>query len=83
VDGIRVGPGLQALPADVAGIYFPSKGRVAHVVLIEIWGENSVTTIEGNTSGSAESGSASDREGEGVYRKKRLKASLYKVRSWL
>lgn len=52
-------------PADVFGIYFPSRGRVAHTGIVEAQQGPWITTIEGNTN---ESGS---RDGDGVYRKKR------------
>jgi hypothetical protein len=37
------------LQSDVFGIYFPEKGRIAHVGFIETWGTKTVTTDEGNT----------------------------------
>lgn len=69
--------GTTPLPADTFGIYFPSKGRVAHTGIIESWGKKWVTTIEGNTN------LAGSREGDGVYRKCRLRSQIYSVRSWL
>jgi hypothetical protein len=61
---------------DVGGIYFPSKGRVAHVFLVEKISGNNVYTVEANTSPSAASGSATDRDGDGVHRKIRSKKLL-------
>lgn len=61
---------------DVGGLYFPSKGRVAHVFLVEQVKGNNVYTVEANTSPSAASGSASDRDGDGVHRKIRNKKLL-------
>lgn len=52
-------------PADVFGIYFPSRGRVAHTGIVEVQHGPWLTTIEGNTN------EAGSREGDGVYRKKR------------
>jgi len=68
-----------ALPqrGDVLGIYFPSKGRVAHVLFCEEWRGESVITVEGNTN---EKGS---REGDGVYRKIRLTAQIYVAARWI
>jgi hypothetical protein len=66
--------------ADVFGIYFSSLGRIAHVGFVDRWeeGESSfVVTVEGNTN---DTGS---REGDGVYRKRRLKAQVYKVSRWV
>ena len=79
--GTRVSAGKQASPADAFGIYFPSKGRVAHTGLVAEWGKTSVTTIEANTSPSSTSGD--QRNGDGVWKKKRLKASLYSTRDWV
>lgn len=64
--------------ADVFGIYFSNKGRIAHVGFIDVWGDNSYCiTVEGNTN---DEGS---REGDGVYRKRRLKSQIYKVSRFL
>ena len=65
----------QNTPArgDVFGIWFASKGRIAHAGFVEEWGSTYVITVEGNTN---ESGS---REGDGVYKKRRLQTSLYQV----
>lgn len=58
---------------DVGGLYFPSKKRVAHVLLVEKVQGNNVYTVEANTSPNASAGSASDRDGDGVHRKIRNK----------
>jgi len=64
--------------ADVFGIYFPNKGRIAHVGFIDQWKQGSMAiTVEGNTN------EAGSREGDGVYRKRRLKSQIYKVSRWL
>lgn len=70
--GEGAGPGFPR-SGDVFGLYFPEKGRIAHVGFIDEWGEKYVLTCEGNTN---EGGS---REGDGVYCKRRLISSLYKV----
>lgn len=62
---------------DVFGIWFSDKGRVAHCGFIDAWSNSYVFTVEGNTN---EIGS---REGDGVYRKRRLKSSLYAVADWV
>lgn len=63
---------------DVFGIWFSSKGRIAHVGFVDKWDDSSyVITVEGNTN---EGGS---REGDGVYRKRRLKKQIYKVSRWI
>lgn len=70
-------------PADAWGIYFPSKGRVAHTGLIRSWRGSSVITVEANTSPDATVGSAKDRDGEGIYSKRRLTSQIYSVRNWI
>lgn len=64
--------------ADAFGIWFQNKGRIAHVGFIDQWPAGSmVITVEGNTN------EAGSREGDGVYRKRRLKTQIYKVSRWL
>lgn len=58
---------------DVFGIWFSDKGRIAHVGFVDSWEGKWMISVEGNTN---EAGSA---EGDGVYRKRRLCSSLYKV----
>lgn len=62
---------------DVFGIYFASMGRVAHVGFVQDWGDQWVQTVEGNSN---DNGS---RDGDGVYRKRRLKSQIYVVSSWV
>jgi hypothetical protein len=68
-------------PGDSFGIYFSSKGRVAHTGLIESWGD-SVLSLEGNT-GPTGSVGEKDRNGEGSFRKRRLKEQIHSVRNWI
>lgn len=64
--------------ADAFGIWFQNKGRIAHVGFIDEWtGGNFAITVEGNTN------EAGSREGDGVYRKRRLKSQVYKVSRWI
>jgi len=64
--------------ADVLGIYFPEKKRIAHVGIIDEWGAGNFSiSVEGNTN---DTGS---REGDGVYVKRRLKSQIYKVSRWV
>lgn len=63
----------QPRTADVFGIYFPEKGRIAHVGFVDEWNDTWLITVEGNTNPSG------SREGDGVYRKRRLVRSIYKV----
>lgn len=62
---------------DVFGIWYQSKKRVAHVGLIVGDDGDFVKTIEGNTN---DEGS---REGNGVWRRKRLKRQVYQVANWI
>jgi len=63
---------------DVFGIWFESKGRIAHVGFIDEWKQDSkyCITVEGNTN------EAGSRDGDGVYRKRRLKGQIYKISRW-
>lgn len=65
----------NAKPGDVFGIYFRSKNRIAHVGIIEVPGATTIT-IEGNTN------EAGSREGDGVYRKRRLSKQIYQTSRW-
>lgn len=58
------------------GLYFPHKQRVAHVGFIYEVRENTVKTIEGNTSVQG------SREGDGVYYKIRPKRTIYIASQW-
>lgn len=64
-------------PAQVFGLYFESKGRVAHVGMITGESRLSYTTIEGNTN------AAGSREGDGVYRKIRNKRTIYIISDYV
>jgi len=70
-------PPVTPRPGDVWGIYFPEKGRVAHVGFVDNWGDKYVVTVEGNTN------EAGSREGDGVYRKRRLIKSIYVVANYI
>jgi hypothetical protein len=76
------GQGREPQPADAFGIYFASKKRVAHTGLVEKWGQT-VLTIEGNTSPQAGFGSEADRNGDGIWRKRRLAKQIHSVKNWL
>lgn len=61
---------------DVFGIYFPQYKLIGHVGFIDTeWSISTkwITTVEGNTN------EAGSREGDGVYRKKRLKRQVYAI----
>lgn len=65
---------------DVFGIYFANKKRIAHVGIIDQVERNSVITVEGNT-GPDNYGERS-REGDGVFKKRRMKKQIYMVSRW-
>ncbi len=69
----------QASPGtgDVFGIYFPEKKRIAHTGFVDQWNDPWLITVEGNTSDSG------GREGDGVYRKRRLVRSISKVARYI
>ena len=62
---------------DIFGIFFPEKNRIAHAGFIDQWGETWLITVEGNTN------IAGSREGDGVYRKRRLVKSIYLVARYI
>jgi hypothetical protein len=64
-------------PGDVFGIWFPEKGRIAHAGFVERWEQTWVITVEGNTN------EAGSREGDGVWRKRRLVGSVWKVADFI
>jgi hypothetical protein len=70
---------VEVVAGDVFGIYFPARKRIAHVGFIHECksNENYCYTVEGNTN------QAGSREGDGVYKKRRLKSQIYKVSRWL
>ncbi|MEI8086566.1 MAG: hypothetical protein WCG93_10165 [Paludibacter sp.] len=70
---------LAPQTADVGGLYFANKKRIAHTFFIDQWkeGSSNAITVEGNTN------EAGSREGDGIYRKRRLKKQLYKIARYL
>lgn len=63
---------------EIFGLYFESKGRIAHVgAIVEDFGDGWVLTIEGNTN------SAGAREGNGVFKRLRHKSQLYVASDWV
>jgi hypothetical protein len=79
----RAEGGRTPQPADSFGIYFSSKGRVAHTGLVRAWAPRVVVTVEANTSPDAAPGSAADRDGGGIWSKRRLTSQIYAVRDWI
>lgn len=70
----------QGVPqtGDTFGIWFNNLKRVAHVGFVDEWSSGSyLVTVEGNTN------DVGSREGDGVYRKRRLKSQVYQVSSFI
>lgn len=67
----------QQTSGDIFGIYFPEKKRIAHAGFIDQWDGNWLISVEGNTT------EAGGREGEGVYRKRRLVRTVYQVARYI
>lgn len=67
----------SALPGNVIGIYFPEKKRIAHVGLIEKQDGDWLLSLEGNTNLSG------SRDGDGVYRKRRHRKTVYAIADWI
>lgn len=66
----------QPEPGDVLGIYFRELGRVAHVGIVESVDDKWLTTIEGNTNRDG------SREGNGVWRKRRMAKQVHGYSRW-
>ncbi|ADY53783.1 hypothetical protein Pedsa_3248 [Pseudopedobacter saltans DSM 12145] len=62
---------------DVFAIWFVDKGRIAHCGFVDEWNDKLVVTVEGNTN------EAGSRDGDGVYRKRRLINSIFAVANWV
>lgn len=73
--------GRNPLPGDAFGIWFANRNRIAHTGLVERWGD-SVLTLEGNTGPTGTVGEF-DRNGDGIYRKRRARGTIHSVRNWL
>lgn len=67
----------KVLPAQVFGIWFPKLKRIAHVGMIEKQEGDWIISIEGNTN------IAGSREGDGVYRKRRLVKGIHAYADWI
>lgn len=60
----------------VAGIYFPSLGRVGHCGIVELVRGDFLVCIEGNTNANG------SRNGDGVYRRMRHKRTIHCLADW-
>jgi LysM repeat protein len=64
-------------PGDLIGIWFRSKNRLAHIGFYDDEDDKFFITVEGNTN------NAGSREGDGVYRKRRIKRQVHSISSWI
>lgn len=62
---------------DVFMLWYTNKNRPAHIGFVDQWGEKWIITVEGNTN------DAGSREGDGVYRKRRLKKQIWAVSNFI
>lgn len=71
--------GVSPQRADLFALYYTHLGRIGHVGFVDQWdyGSGVAITVEGNTN------SGGSREGDGVYRKRRLIRQIYAVSSWI
>jgi hypothetical protein len=69
----------KPLQADLFGVWYNNLNRIAHVGFVDSWPREGdyFITVEGNTN---DNGS---REGNGVYKKRRLKRSASKISRWI
>lgn len=81
--GSRVTSSTTIKGGEAFGIWFRSKGRIAHTGLLERRDGSNLITIEANTSAAAAVGSAADRDGQGVYRKRRHWRTVHSMRDWI
>ncbi|SEL99132.1 hypothetical protein SAMN05216436_10188 [bacterium A37T11] len=75
---------------DVFGIYLSELKRIAHCGFVDSWDGTWMVSVEANTNDVGSVISANDPShpiragpGEGVYRKKRLVKTIYKVADWV
>jgi hypothetical protein len=81
--GNRVTATSPILGGEAFGIYFPAKGRIAHTGLVSRRDGANIITIEANTSGAAASGTAADRDGQGVFSKRRHWRTVHSTKDWI
>lgn len=62
---------------DIFGIWFSNLKRIAHTGFVDSWSEKFVITVEGNTN------DALSRDGDGVYKKKRLRSQIHSVARYI
>lgn len=73
-DGLK---NREPIMGDLIGIWFNSKKRLAHIGFYDGENDKYYFTVEGNTN------EAGVREGDGVYRKRRIKRQVHSISSWV
>ncbi len=79
----RASGGMTPKPGDTFGIWNNKLDRVGHCGIVVKWAADYVVTVEGNTSNFEAIGTEADRNGDGVYMKRRRTSEIYAVRNWL
>jgi len=69
--------------AETFGIYFNNLKRIGHTGLVKEKSGSYLVTVEANTSGNAAVGSAADRDGQGVFSKRRHINTVRLVKDWI
>jgi hypothetical protein len=69
--------------AETFGIYFNNLKRIGHTGFVKERSGSYLITIEANTSSNAAVGSAADRDGQGVFSKRRHINTVRLVRDWI
>lgn len=86
-DTVKGGKSLTASTeiqgGETFGIYSSTRKRIAHTGFCEKRSGNYIITIEANTSANAAVGSEADREGQGVYRKRRHWKTIRTIKDWI
>jgi len=81
--GTRVTESTVVRGGEAFGIYFPSKNRIAHTGLLRARDGVNFVTLEANTSADVKPGSSRDRDGNGVFSKRRHWRTVHSVRDWI
>lgn len=81
--GRSVTEGTEILGGETFGIYSSTRKRIAHTGFCERRDGSYIVTIEANTSSNAAVGSEADREGQGVYRKRRHWKTVKTIKDWI
>jgi hypothetical protein len=65
--------------SNVCGYYFSNKPFISHIGFIDVWGEKTCITVEGNTRDAR----SVEREGDGVYRLRRSTRCIVAIARWI